>query len=110
MSGESPGLPPGELLRALRDEAGLHLATLVPVGAGESGAAFWVTDGAGRVSLLKIMMAPGPTALADLRALDATVRRLRGRGYPAAPLTALGRTARFAFWIQRRMPGRALDL
>jgi Ser/Thr protein kinase RdoA (MazF antagonist) len=110
MSGESPGLRPGELLRALRDEAGLPLATLVPAGAGESGAAFWVTDGAGTVSLLKIMMAPRRTVLDDLRELDATVRRLRGRGYPAAPLTAFGRTARFAFWIQRRMPGRALDL
>ena len=81
MPGESPGLPPRELLRALRDEAGLPLTRLVPVGAGESGAAFWVTDGAGTVSLLKIMMAPGRTALDDLRELDATVRRLRGRGY-----------------------------
>ena len=110
MFGESARLPPGELLRALRDEAGLHLATVVPAGAGESGAAFWVTDHAGTVSLLKIIPEPGPTALADLRELGATVRRLRGRGYPAAPLTALGRTARFAFWIQRRLPGRTLDL
>jgi len=110
MPHESPGLPPHELLRALRDEAGLPLARLVPVGAGESGAAFWVTDGAGTVSLLKIMMAPGRTALDDLRELDATVRRLRGRGYPAAPLTALGRTARFAYWVQQRLPGRPLDL
>ena len=110
MSGESPGLPPGELLRALRDEAGLHPATLVPAGVGESGAAFWVTDQAGAASLLKVIAEPGPMALADLRALDAMVRRLCGRGYPAAPLTAFGCTARFAFWIQRRMPGRALDL
>ena len=101
MSGESPGLPPGELLRALRDEAGLHPATLVPAGAGESGAAFWVTDHAGAASLLKVIAEPGPMALADLRALDAMVRRLCGRGYPAAPLTAFGCTARFAFWIQR---------
>jgi len=77
MSGESPGRCPSELLRALRDEAGLHLATLVPAGAGESGAAFWVTDHAGTVSLLKIIPEPGPTAPADLRALDATVRRPR---------------------------------
>jgi Ser/Thr protein kinase RdoA (MazF antagonist) len=108
MPAESPGLRPGELLRALRDEAGLPLATLVPAGAGESGAAFWVTGRAGTVSLLKIIPEPGPEMLAELRTLDATVRRLRGRGYPAAPLTAFGRTARFAFWIQRRLPGRVL--
>ena len=80
MSAVSPGPRPGELLRALRDEAGLPLATVVPAGAGESGAAFWVTGHAGTVSLLKIIPEPGPEMLAELRTLDATVRRLRGRG------------------------------
>jgi Ser/Thr protein kinase RdoA (MazF antagonist) len=100
---------PAELLRVLRDEAGLGLATLAPAGAGESGAAFWVTDHAGAAGLLKIMPGPAEAALAPLRALDVMVNRLRDRGYPAAPLTAFGRTAAFGFWIQQRLPGRPLD-
>jgi Ser/Thr protein kinase RdoA (MazF antagonist) len=101
---------PAGLLRALQDEAGISLATLTPARAGESGAAFWVTDHAGTVSLLKIMPGPGPDALTHLRALGATVDRLRERGYPAAPLTVFGRTTGFAFWIQRRLPGRPFDI
>ena len=100
---------PAGLLRVLRDEAGLGLATLAPAGAGESGAAFWVTDHAGTVGLLKIMPGPAEAALAQLRALEAMVNRLRDRGYPAARLTAFGRTAAFGFWIQQRLPGRPLD-
>jgi Ser/Thr protein kinase RdoA (MazF antagonist) len=38
------------------------------------------------------------------------VNRLRARGYPAAPLTAVGAAAGFAFWIQQRLPGRSLNL
>lgn len=100
---------PAELLRVLRDEAGLSLATLAPVGAGESGAAFWVTDHAGTAGLLKIMPGPAARALTSLRALEVMVNRLRERGYPAAPLTTFGRTAAFGFWIQQRLPGQPLD-
>jgi Ser/Thr protein kinase RdoA (MazF antagonist) len=103
------GSPTG-LLRVLRDEAGLDLAALAPAGVGESRAAFWVTDRAGTVSLLKIMPGPAQAALTHLRALDAMVGQLRDRGYPAARLTVLGRTAAFAFWIQQRLPGRPLCL
>ncbi len=109
VTGGPSSASPAELLRSLRDEAGLGLAALEPARTGESGAAFWVTDHAGTVSVLKIMPGPAAEALAQLRALGAMVSRLRGRGYPAARLTTLGRTAAFAFWIQQRLPGRPLD-
>jgi len=101
---------PGVLLRTLREEAGLDLATLAPTSVGESRAAFWVTDRAGTVSLLKIMPGSPAGLVAQLRALEAMTARLRARGYPAARITALGRTAGFAFWIQQCLPGRPLDL
>ena len=100
---------PGVLLRVLREEAGLDLATLAPTSVGESRAAFWVTDRAGTVSLLKIMPGSSAGLVAQLRALEAMTARLRARDYPAARITALGRTVGFAFWIQQRLPGRPLD-
>jgi Ser/Thr protein kinase RdoA (MazF antagonist) len=101
---------PGVLLRILREEARLDVATLAPTTVGESRAAFWVTDRAGTVSLLKIMPGSAAGLVAQLRALEAMTARLRARDYPAAPVTAIGRTAGFAFWIQQRLPGRPLDL
>jgi Ser/Thr protein kinase RdoA (MazF antagonist) len=101
---------PGVLLRILREEAGLDLATLAPTSIGESRAAFWVTDRAGTVSLLKIMPGSSAGLVAQLRALEAMTAQLRARDYPAAQITAVGRTAGFAFWIQQRLPGRPLDL
>ena len=101
---------PGVLLQILREEAGLDLTTLAPTRVGESGAAFWVTDRSGTVSLLKIMPGSAADLVTQLRALEAMTGRLRARDYPAPRITALGRTAAFAFWIQQRLPGRPLDL
>jgi hypothetical protein len=107
--GEGPPADPAELLRLVRREAGLDLATLTPTARGESGAAFWVTDDAGTTSLLKIMPGPAAAAAGYLHALDATLGRLRERGYPAPRLRAIGRTAGFGFWIQERMAGTTLE-
>lgn len=101
---------PGVLRKILREEAGLDLATLAPTSVGESRAAFWITDRAGTVSLLKIMPGSSAGLVAQLRALEAMTARLRARDYPAARITAVGSTAGFAFWIQQRLPGRPLDL
>src|SRR5215470_4371167 len=101
---------PSVLLQILREEAGLDLATLAPTSVGESRAAFWVTGRDGTVGLLKIMPGSSAGLVAQLRALEAMTARLRDRDYPAPRITALGRTAAFAFWIQQRLPGRPLDL
>ena len=101
---------PGVLLRILREEAGLDLATLAPTSVGESRAAFWVTDRSGTVSLLKIMPGSAGGLVTQLHALEAMTTRLRARDYPAPRITALGRTAGFAFWIEQRLPGLPLDL
>jgi hypothetical protein len=108
VSGGAPD-DPAELLRLLRSECRLGLATLTPAPGGESGAAFWVSDQAGIVSLLKIMPGPAPAALDYLRVLGATVGRLREREYPAPRFRAVGQAAGFAFWIQERMAGTTLD-
>jgi Ser/Thr protein kinase RdoA (MazF antagonist) len=100
---------PGELLRILRDEAGLDLVTLAPAGGGESGTAFWVTDRAGKASLLKIMPGPPAESAAQLRALAAMTARLRARDYPAPRVAVTGHAAGLGFWIQDRLPGRPLD-
>lgn len=107
--GQGPPGDPGELLGLLRSECGLDLAALTPTRAGESGAAFWATDRGGTVSLLKIMPSSGPAAIGYLRALDATLGRLRDRGYPAPRFHAVGRATGFAFWIQERIAGTTLD-
>jgi hypothetical protein len=64
----------------LREQAGLDLVTVTPARGGESRSAFWVTDRAGTVSVLKIMPDAPPEAAGHLRALDAVLARLRDRG------------------------------
>jgi Ser/Thr protein kinase RdoA (MazF antagonist) len=98
-----------ELRRILLEQAGLDLVTLTPVSAGESGMAFWATDRAGRVSVLKIMLDGTPEAVGHLRALDAVQARLRERGYPAPPFAAIGQVAGLVYWVQQRLPGSPLD-
>jgi Ser/Thr protein kinase RdoA (MazF antagonist) len=105
---------PAELLGQLRgaaglDLAGLDLVALTPTESGESGSAFWVTDRAGTVSLLKLAPGPGPEALAYLRALEVTLARLAERGYPVPRWRAAGLAGGQAFWIQERISGTALE-
>jgi len=97
------------LRRLLLERAGLDLVTLAPIGAGESRMAFWVTDRAGHVSVLKIMPDGTAEAVAHLQALDAVQARLRARGYPAPQFAAVGQLPGLVFWIQQRLPGSALD-
>ena len=79
-----------ELRRILREQAGLEVVALAPTSSGESGSAFWVTDDAGAVSVLKIMPDAAPEAAGYLYALDAALARLRERGYPAPQFRAVG--------------------
>jgi len=94
------------LLLALREQAGLDLAALVPAYGGESASTFLATGRDGMVSVLKI----GPDAVGDsagrLRGLAAGLRR---RGYPAARLLASGQVAGLTFWLQERLPGTVLE-
>jgi Ser/Thr protein kinase RdoA (MazF antagonist) len=101
--------PLGELRQVLREQAGLDVVALRPVGGGESRSAFWVTDRAGTVSVLKIMAGAGPAAAGHLRALEAVLARLRDRGYPAPRLLAAGHVSGLVFWVRERLPGSALD-
>ena len=101
-------MPPGELRRILREQAGLDLVTVTPAG-GESRNAFWVTDRAGVVSVLKIMPDAPPEVAAYLRTLDAVLARLRDRGYPAPRLHAVGHLPGLVYWVQQRLPGSPLD-
>ena len=71
--------------------------------------AFWATDRAGDVSVLKIMPDATPEAADHLRALDAVQARLRDRGYPAPRFTVIGQIPGLVFWVQQRLPGSALD-
>jgi Ser/Thr protein kinase RdoA (MazF antagonist) len=95
----------GELREALREQAGLDLAALVPADGGESATAFLATGRDGTVSVLKV--SPGATSesLARVREVAA---RLRRRGYPAARVLASGQVAGLTFWLQDRLPGRVL--
>jgi Ser/Thr protein kinase RdoA (MazF antagonist) len=83
--------------------------TVIPVGGGESRNAFWVTDRAGAVSMLKIMPDAPPEAASQVRALDAVLARLRDRGYPAPRLEAVGHVPGLVYWVQQRLPGASLD-
>ncbi|MGH3070115.1 MAG: hypothetical protein ACRDMI_16240, partial [Streptosporangiaceae bacterium] len=123
-------LTTGELGRAVREQAGLDVVSVVPAG-GQSGAAFWLNERDGAAWLLKVTPAP----VSDLQALDAMTARLRARGYPAPRLRATGQLGgpgldspvpgstvpgsrvpgsrvpgSRAFWIQERLPGRDLSL
>jgi Ser/Thr protein kinase RdoA (MazF antagonist) len=98
-----------ELRQVLRDQAGLDIVALTPASGGESRSAFWITDRAGVVSVLKIMPGAGPEAVSRVRALDAVLARLRDRGYPAPRLLAVGQAPGLMFWVQQRLPGSALD-
>jgi hypothetical protein len=100
---------PDELRQILREQAGLDFAALTPASGGESRTAFWVTDRAGTVSVLKIMPGAGPQAVSHLRTLDVVLARLRHRGYPAPRFRAVRRAPEMVFWIQQRLPGSALD-
>jgi hypothetical protein len=97
------------LRRLLLERAGLDLVTLAPIGAGESRMAFWVTDRAGHVSVLKIMPDGTAEAVAHLQALDAVQAQLRARGYPAPQFAAVGQLPGLVVWIQQRLPGSPLD-
>ncbi|MFY9930347.1 MAG: aminoglycoside phosphotransferase family protein [Streptosporangiaceae bacterium] len=109
MTGESRQSPPGELRRLLQEQAGLDVVAVEAAGAGESRSAFWVTDRAGTVSVLKIMPDARPEAVGYLRELDAVMARLRDRGYPAPRFGVIGQVPGLVFWIQPRLPGAVLD-
>jgi hypothetical protein len=97
---------PGELLLALREQAGLDLVVLVPAEGGESASTFLATSRDGTVSVLKV----GPDAVGDsVGRLRELVTRLRRRGYPAARLVASGQVAGQTFWLQERLPGTVLE-
>jgi aminoglycoside phosphotransferase (APT) family kinase protein len=98
------------LLRLLREHGGLEdLAAVRPASGGESHSTFWATDRSGAVSVLKILPGAGPDAVAQLRALDAAVGRLRHRGYPAPRILAIGQVPGLVFWTQQRLTGLPLD-
>jgi hypothetical protein len=99
---------PAQLLRLLRRDAGLDLTALEPTTDGESGSAYWATDGTGEVVLLKLLPGPPAAGLRYLHAVAATVDRLRERGYPAPRFRAAGQAAGLVYWIQERAQGSAL--
>jgi Ser/Thr protein kinase RdoA (MazF antagonist) len=98
----------GELRRVLREHADLDVAAVRAASGGESRHAFWVTDRAGAVSVLKIMPGAPPEAAGQLRSLDAVLARLGDRGYPAPRLSVIGEVPGLVFWVQPRLPGRVL--
>jgi hypothetical protein len=85
--------------RVLREQAGIDLVALTPTSRGESGAAFWITDRAGTVMLLKIVHGPAREAMRNLSGLEAMTGLLRERGYPAV--------LRQVDWTVRHHPGSA---
>ena len=94
----------------LRTQAGLDVADVRQVGSGESASAFWVTDYAGTVSVLKVLPATSAHAAAGfMPAVGEVVKRLRARGYPAPRFLAIGETPELVFWVQERMPGAELS-
>ena len=98
-----------ELRGLVRQQSGLDFAALTPARGGESRTAFWATDRAGTVSVLKIMPGAGPEAVSQLRALDRVLARLGDRGYPAPRFHAVGHAAGLVFWVQQRLPGSVVD-
>lgn len=87
---QSGRLQVGELLEALREQAGLDLAALVPADRGESARVFLATGWDGTVSVLKVSRGATGESVARVRDLAA---RLRRRGYPAARVLASGQVA-----------------
>jgi hypothetical protein len=87
-------VPPAspELIRAVREQAGLDLVSIRPAG-GESGAAFWARERGGGTWMLKIAPGPAAGAVNSLHALEAVTGRLRDRGYPAPRVRAIGQAA-----------------
>ncbi len=85
------------------------MAAVRAAGAGESRTAFWVTDHAGTVSVLKILPGAPPGAAGYLRELDAVLGRLRDRGYPAPRFRIIGRAPGLVSWVQPRLPDTAVD-
>jgi hypothetical protein len=104
--GRSRAPEPGGLLRAVREQAGLDLAELVPADGGESASTFLATGWDGAASVLKV--SPGATGDSVDR-LGELAARLRRRGYPAALPLASGRVAGMTFWLQQRLPGTVLE-
>jgi hypothetical protein len=97
---------PGELLLALREQAVLDLAALVPADGGESASTFLATGRDGAASVLKL----SPDAVGDsVGRLRELVTGLRRRSYPAGRLLASGQVAGLAFWLQERLPGTVLE-
>jgi Ser/Thr protein kinase RdoA (MazF antagonist) len=101
--------PPDELRQVLGEQAGLDVLAVRAVGAGESRSAFWATDRAGTVSVLKIMPDVPPETAGHLRELDAVLARLRDRGYPAPRFRIIGQLPGLVFWVQQCLPGAVLD-
>jgi Ser/Thr protein kinase RdoA (MazF antagonist) len=100
---------PDELRRVLRERTDLDVAAVTATDGGESKSAFWVTDRAGTMYVLKIIPGAGPAAADGLRTLDALLARLRDRGYPAPRLCAAGHAPGLVFWVQQRLRGSPLD-
>jgi hypothetical protein len=108
-SADQAGPGEGELLRGLRAEHGLDLASVTATERGESGRAFWLTGHDGVVSLLKLLPGPAAAGLGYWHELAATLGRLRDRGYPAPRVLRIGWLGRSPFWITERLAGTVLD-
>jgi Ser/Thr protein kinase RdoA (MazF antagonist) len=98
-----------ELLQALRDQGLDDVEKLTPTMRGESGSAFWAAGRSGTMRIVKVLPAFADGTVDALNALDATVLRLRERGYPAARLLACGQVGGTLFWVQEMLPGKELD-
>ena len=104
-------LPKEELLQILHDHGLTSVQELTATDSGESGSAFWAAGAAGEKSIVKVLPAQQarPGAAAQVQELDATVRKLRERGYPAPRLLGSGCTGKALFWVQEVLPGAPLD-
>jgi hypothetical protein len=106
----------GELLRVLREQGLDEIETLTPTDGGESGNAYKALCRSenpcrsGETKVVKVLPVTGPDALDQVRDLDAAVRRLRERGYPAAALTGFGCADGLLFWVQELRPGATVEL
>ncbi|MGH3164807.1 MAG: phosphotransferase, partial [Trebonia sp.] len=106
---------PEELLRVLQEQGLREIAALTPTDGGESGSAYWARDRSGEMSIVKVQPVTGPDAESpdaesQVRRLDATVRRLRERGYPAPRLLDVGCAGGMQFWRQELLPGSTVEM